>query len=69
MKHLLNVNTDTETTFKDYDVLYYVQDSGKSYIKKYYENPFIKIFMNDSYHDTSIIPLIARKYGIIPGDI
>ena len=69
MKHLLNVNTDTETTFKDYDVLYYVQDSGKSYIKKYYENPFIKIFMNDSYHDTSIIPLIARKYGIISGDI
>ena len=69
MKHLLNVNTDTEATFKDYDMLYYVQESDKSYIKKYYENPFIKIFMNDSYHDTSIIPLIARKYGVISGDI
>ena len=69
MKHLLNVNADSEATFRDYDMLYYVQDSDKSYIKKYYENPFIKIFMNDSYHDTSIIPLIARKYGIISGDI
>ena len=69
MKHLLNVNADTEAIFRDYDMLYYVQDSDKSYIKKYYENPFIKIFMNDSYHDTSIIPLIARKYGIISGDI
>ena len=69
MKHLLNVNADSEVTFRDYDMLYYVQDSDKSYIKKYYENPFIKIFMNDSYHDTSIIPLIARKYGIISGDI
>ena len=69
MKHLLNVNADSEATFRDYDMLYYVQDSDKSYIKKYYENPFIKIFMNDSYHDTSIIPLIARKYGVISGDI
>lgn len=69
MKHLLNVNADSEATFRDYDMLYYVQDSDKSYIKKYYENPFIKIFMNDTYHDTSIIPLIARKYGIISGDI
>ena len=69
MKHLLNVNSDSEATFRDYDMLYYVQDSDKSYIKKYYENPFIKIFMNDSYHDTSVIPLIARKYGVISGDI
>lgn len=69
MKHLLNVNADSEATFRDYDMLYYAQDSDKSYIKKYYENPFIKIFMNDSYHCTSIIPLIARKYGVISGDI
>lgn len=49
--------------------MYYAQNSGKSYVKKHYDNPFIKIFMSNSYHDTSIIPLIAKKYGDIPGEI
>ena len=59
MKHLLNVNTDTEATFRDYDMLYYVQDSDKSYIKKYYENPFIKIFMK-------FILLLIHNHFLIP---
>ena len=69
MKHLLKINADSEAVFKDHDVVYYAQNSGKSYVKKHYDNPFIKIFMSNSYHDTSIIPLIAKKYGDISGDI
>ena len=69
MKHLIKATTDSEVVFKDYDVVYFQQNSGNSYVKKHYDNPFIKIFTSSSYHDTSIIPLIARKYGNIPGDI
>ena len=69
MKHLIKATTDSEVVFKDYDVVYFQQNSDKSYVKKHYDNPFIKIFTGSSYHDTSIIPLIARKYGNIPGDI
>ena len=69
MKHLIKATTDSEVVFKDYDVVYFQQNSGNSYVKKHYDNPFIKIFTGSSYHDTSIIPLIARKYGNIPGDI
>ena len=69
MKHLLKINADSEAVFKDYDVVYYAQSSNKCYVKKHYDNPFIKIFMSDSYHDTSIIPLIAKKYGDISGEI
>ena len=69
MKHLIKAATDSELVFKDYDVVYFQQNSDKSYVKKHYDNPFIKIFTSLSYHDTSIIPLIARKYGNIPGDI
>ena len=69
MKHLIKATTDSEVVFKDYDVVYFQQNSGNSYVKKHYDNPFIKIFTGSSYHDTAIIPLIARKYGNIPGDI
>ena len=69
MKHLIKATTDSEVVFKDYDVVYFQQNSDKSYVMKNYDNPFIKIFTGSSYHDTSIIPLIARKYGNIPGDI
>ena len=69
MKHLIKATTDSEVVFKDYDVVYFQQNSDKSYVKKHYDNPFIKIFTGSSYHDTSIIPLIARKYGNITGDI
>ena len=69
MKHLIKATTDSEVVFKDYDVVYFQQNSGNSYVKKHYDNPFIKIFTGSSYHDTSIIPLIARKYGNITGDI
>ena len=69
MKHLIKATTDSEVVFKDYDVVYFQQNSGNSYVKKHYNNPFIKIFTGSSYHDTSIIPLIARKYGNITGDI
>ena len=69
MKHLIKATTDSEVVFKDYDVVYFQQNSGNSYVKKHYDNPFIKIFTGSSYHDTSIIPLIARKYGNITGEI
>ena len=69
MKHLIKATTDSEVVFKDYDVVYFQQNSDKSYVMKNYDNPFIKIFTGSSYHDTSIIPLIARKYGNITGDI
>ena len=69
MKHLIKTTTDSEVVFKDYDVVYFQQNSDKSYVMKNYDNPFIKIFTGSSYHDTAIIPLIARKYGNIPGDI
>ena len=69
MKHLIKATTDSELVFKDYDVVYFQQNSDKSYVKKHYDNPFIKIFTGSSYHDKSIIPLIARKYGNIPGNI
>ena len=69
MKHLIKATTDSEVVFKDYDVVYFQQNSDKSYVMKNYDNPFIKIFTSSSYHDTAIIPLIARKYGNIPGDI
>ena len=69
MRHLIKATTDSEVVFKDYDVVYFQQNSDKSYVKKHYDNPFIKIFTGSSYHDTSIIPLIAKKYGNIPGDI
>ena len=69
MKHLIKATTDSEVVFKDYDVVYFQQNSDKSYVKKHYANPIIKIFTGSSYHDTSIVPLIARKYGNISGDI
>ena len=69
MKHLIKATTDSEVVFKDYDVVYFQQNSDKSYVKKHYDNPFIKIFTGSSYHDKSIIPLIAKKYGNIPGNI
>ena len=69
MKHLIMATTDSEVVFKDYDVVYFQQNSDKSYVKKHYDNPFIEIFTDSTYHDTSIIPLIAKKYGNIPGDI
>ena len=69
MKHLTNTTTDSEVVFKDYDVVYFQKNSRKSYVMIHYDNPFIKIFTGSSYHDTSIIPLIAKKYGNIPGNI
>ena len=69
MKHLIKATTDSEVVFKDYDVVYFQQNSDKSYVMKNYDNPFIKIFTGSSYRYKSIIPLIARKYGNIPGDI
>ena len=69
MKHLIKATTDSEVVFKDYDVVYFQQNSDKSYVMKNYDNPFIKIFTGSNYHDTSIIPLIARKYDKINGDI
>lgn len=69
MKHLLKISQDSQASYKEYDVTYYNDNNDKVFVKKHYDNPFIKILTNSLYHDTSIIPLKAKKYGNIVGDI
>lgn len=64
MKHLQNVQSDSEAIFKNYNVAYLSQQSKKIFFKKYYENPSIVITNDEIYNDFATIALKAKKLGV-----
>lgn len=64
MKYLQIVQSDSEATFKSYNVAYLSEESKNVFVKKYYENPSIVITNDDEYDDKALISLKAKRLGV-----